>query len=54
MAELGVSIHWTGRVDWTTVLEYWTLFRVKNKFNMSIFIIVVNIMQQKISLFISD
>ena len=22
---MGVSIHWTGRVDWTTGLEYWTL-----------------------------
>ena len=42
--------YWTGLLDWNTGLENWTLFRVKNKFNMSIFIIVINIMQQKIIL----
>jgi len=29
----GVSIHWTGLLDWTTGLDYWTdLFASKNLF----------------------
>ena len=36
----GVSIHWTGLLEWTTGLDYWThpnyLLSVKQKLNMFI------------------